>query len=280
LPNAALHSELCERSVARGDAGVSEAQLGVVDQVADDGGVVSRCHLLAAQGGRGGRPAGAAPAAGRGRRPACAPPSPTPSPTCSVRVSWTGRTPPPRWPRIGAGRTICQRRWSGRCERPSPARHWRRGRRGDLRAWPPVRDGRRLTHPPAHRVSGPFRSGSVIAPMPAGRDPADHELGEKRAKPGHDQAVRHTRKKAGFMTNDELQAMVRDELFWDPRSTATRSPCRQTKARSPYEHGEGQAPRSGCQCVARQREPGRAAERGDAATGCLFQEFESSTRCL
>ena len=54
--------------------------------------------------------------------PACTPPSPTPSPTCSVRVSWTGRTPPPRWPRIGAGRTICQRRWSGRCERPSPAR--------------------------------------------------------------------------------------------------------------------------------------------------------------
>jgi hypothetical protein len=79
--------------------------------------------------------------------PACPPPSPTPSPTCSVRVSWTGRTPPPRWPRIGAGRMICQRRWSGRCERPSPARHWRRGRRGDLRAWPPVRDGRRLTHP-------------------------------------------------------------------------------------------------------------------------------------
>ena len=53
--------------------------------------------------------------------------------------------------------------------------------------------------------------------MPAGRDPADHELGEKRAKPGHDQAVRHTRKKAGFMTNDELQAMVRDELFSHPR---------------------------------------------------------------
>jgi hypothetical protein len=43
--------------VVRGDAGVREAQLGVVDQVADDGGVVSRCHLLAAQGGRGGRPA-------------------------------------------------------------------------------------------------------------------------------------------------------------------------------------------------------------------------------
>ena len=108
--------------------------------------------------------------------------------TCSVRVSWTGRTPPPRWPRIGAGRTICQRRWSGRCGRPSPARHWRRGRRGDLRAWPPVRDGRRLTHPPAHRVSGHFRSGSVIAPMPAGRDPADHELGREAgrawARPG------------------------------------------------------------------------------------------------
>ena len=78
---------------------------------------------------------------------------------CSVRVSWTGRTPPPRWPRIGAGRTICQRRRSGRCERPSPARHRRRGRRGDLRAWPPVRDHRRLTHPPAHHVSGPFRRG-------------------------------------------------------------------------------------------------------------------------
>ena len=30
------------------------------------------------------------------------------------------------------------------------------------------------------------------------------------------------------MTDAELQAMVRDELFWDPRSTATRSPCRQT----------------------------------------------------
>ena len=30
---------------------------GVVDQVADDGGVVVRCHLIAAQGGRGGRPA-------------------------------------------------------------------------------------------------------------------------------------------------------------------------------------------------------------------------------
>jgi hypothetical protein len=40
---------------------------------------------------------------------------------------------------------------------------------------------------------------------------------EKRAEPGHDQAARHTTKGAEFMTNDELQAMVRDGLFWDPR---------------------------------------------------------------
>ena len=47
------------------------------------------------------------------------------------------------------------------------------------------------------------------------------------------------------MANDELEAMVRDELFWIPGSTATRSPCRQATARSPYEHGEGQAPGAG-----------------------------------
>jgi hypothetical protein len=32
--------------VGDGGAGVGEAQLGVVDQVADDGGVVVRCHQL------------------------------------------------------------------------------------------------------------------------------------------------------------------------------------------------------------------------------------------
>jgi osmotically-inducible protein OsmY len=40
---------------------------------------------------------------------------------------------------------------------------------------------------------------------------------EKRAEPGHDRAARQTTQGARFMTNDELQAMVRDELFCDPR---------------------------------------------------------------
>jgi hypothetical protein len=47
--------------------------------------------------------------------------------------------------------------------------------------------------------------------MPSGRDPADHELGREAAKPGYDRAARHTMKGARFMTNDERQAMVRDE---------------------------------------------------------------------
>jgi hypothetical protein len=34
--------------VSHGDAVVGEAQLGVLDQVADDGGVVVRCHVTSA----------------------------------------------------------------------------------------------------------------------------------------------------------------------------------------------------------------------------------------
>jgi hypothetical protein len=33
-----------DAKVGHGDAGVGEAELGIVDQVADDGGVVVRCH--------------------------------------------------------------------------------------------------------------------------------------------------------------------------------------------------------------------------------------------
>ena len=38
-------------------------------------------------------------------------------------------------------------------------------------------------------VSVLFRSGSVIVPMPGGRDLADHVRGSKRAEPGHDRAI-------------------------------------------------------------------------------------------
>jgi len=37
----------------------------------------------------------------------------------------------------------------------------------------------------------------------------------KRAEAGHDQAAAN-HKGGRFMANDELQAMSRDELFWDP----------------------------------------------------------------
>jgi hypothetical protein len=47
------------------------------------------------------------------------------------------------------------------------------------------------------------------------------------------------------MANDELQAMVRDELFWDPRVDRDAVAVSATTARSPYEHGEGQAPGAG-----------------------------------
>jgi hypothetical protein len=47
-PLAVLLDPLGDRHshVGDGDAGVGEAQFGVVDQVADDGGVVVRCHLF------------------------------------------------------------------------------------------------------------------------------------------------------------------------------------------------------------------------------------------
>jgi osmotically-inducible protein OsmY len=53
--------------------------------------------------------------------------------------------------------------------------------------------------------------------MPAGRDPADHELGREAGRARGTTRPRQTTKGAGFMTDDELQAMVRDELFWDPK---------------------------------------------------------------
>ena len=43
------------------------------------------------------------------------------------------------------------------------------------------------------------------------------------------------------MANDELQAMVRDELFWDPRVDNDAVAVSATPARSPHKHGEGQA---------------------------------------
>ena len=47
------------------------------------------------------------------------------------------------------------------------------------------------------------------------------------------------------MANDELEAMVRDELFWDPRVDSDAVAVSANEARSPYEHGEGQAPGAG-----------------------------------
>jgi hypothetical protein len=129
-----------------------------------------------------------------------------------------------------------------------------------------------LTHPPAHRFSGPFRSGSVIAPMPVGRDPADHELGREAAEPGTTRP-RQTTKGARFMANDELQAMVRDELFWDPRVDSDAAAVSATTARSPHEHGEGQAPRG----VSRRRRAARARISGRARR-CGLLSPRSPTR--
>ena len=57
--------------------------------------------------------------------------------------------------------------------------------------------------------------------MPADPDPADHEQGNERAQPAHDQAAPQTMKGPRPMTDDELQAMIRDELFWDPKIDST-----------------------------------------------------------
>jgi hypothetical protein len=49
-------------------------------------------------------------------------------------------------------------------------------------------------------------------------------------------------------------------------STATRSLCRQTTARSPYEHGEVQAPGAGVKASPGSASPDPAAERGDVVS--------------
>ena len=202
--------------------------------------VVIRCHLRCS---RSRWPAGTC-ASCWPRSPAClrAALAHT-SPTCWVgELDWSDSAA-----RVAAhwGRAHdLSRRWSGRCERPSPARHWRRGRRGDLRAC--ACSGRSSADPPAHHVSGHFRSGSVIAPMPAGRDPRTMSQVEKRAEPGHDQAARHTTKEQDSCPLMSSRPWCATGCSGIPGSTATRSSCRQTTARSPNEHGEGQAPRSGC----------------------------------
>jgi hypothetical protein len=104
------------------------------------------------------------------------------SPSLRSAIAWT-RSPPDRIATSSAcGASMPINRTPGRPRHHPreqlPMNRTSRQNDGAL----PVRDGRRLTHPPAHRVSGPFRSGSVIAPMPAGRDPADHELGREAGR--------------------------------------------------------------------------------------------------
>ena len=65
------------------------------------------------------------------------------------------------------------------------------------------------------------------------------------------------------MTDDELQAMVRDELFWDPRVDGDAVAVSGKRRRGhPMSTAKAKPPER-CQGVAGQREPRPAAERGD-----------------